>query len=50
MMLQRLQDLLAGIYDLPMEYRVDDFLFTERARLPQGAARIEYRRAGAGAR
>lgn len=37
MMLQGLQDLLAGIYDLPMEYRVDDFLFTERARLPQGA-------------
>jgi hypothetical protein len=35
MVLQRLQDLLAGIYDLPMDYRVDDFLFTERAHLPQ---------------
>jgi hypothetical protein len=34
MVLQGLQDLLAGIYDLPMEYRVDDFLFTERAQLP----------------
>src|SRR5579862_7702373 len=35
MVLQGLQDLLAGIYDLPMDYRVDDFLFTERAQLPQ---------------
>jgi hypothetical protein len=34
MLLQPLQDLLAGIYDLPMQYRVDDFLFTERAQLP----------------
>ncbi len=33
-MLQQLQDLLAGIYDLPTDYRVDDFLFTERERLP----------------
>jgi hypothetical protein len=29
-----MQDLLAGIYDLPTDYRVDDFLFTERERLP----------------
>jgi hypothetical protein len=34
MVLQQLQDLLAGIYDLPTDYRVYDFLFTERARLP----------------
>jgi hypothetical protein len=34
MVLQQLQDLLAGIYDLPTDYRVDDFLFTERERLP----------------
>jgi hypothetical protein len=34
MVLQQLQDLLAGIYDLPMQYRVADFLFTERAQLP----------------
>jgi hypothetical protein len=33
--LQQLQDLLSGIYDLPTEYRVYDFLFTERERLPQ---------------
>jgi hypothetical protein len=33
--LQQLQDLLAGIYDLPVPYKVDDFLFTERARLPR---------------
>jgi hypothetical protein len=32
--LQQLQDLLSGIYDLPTDYRVDDFLFTERERLP----------------
>ena len=35
MVLQQLQDLLAGIYDLPMQYSVYDFLFTERERLPQ---------------
>src|ERR1700684_4607203 len=35
MVLQQLQDLLAGIYDLPMQYKVYDFLFTERERLPQ---------------
>jgi hypothetical protein len=34
MVLQQLQDLLADIYDLPLQYRVDDFLFTERAQLP----------------
>jgi hypothetical protein len=34
MVLQQLQDLLANIYDLPLQYRVDDFLFTERAQLP----------------
>jgi hypothetical protein len=33
-MLQQLQDLLSGIYDVPTDYRVDDFLFTERERLP----------------
>ncbi len=37
MLLQQLQDLLAGIYDLPTEYRVYDFLFTERERLPSPA-------------
>jgi hypothetical protein len=36
-MLQQLQDLLAGIYDLPTPYRVGDFLFTERERLPSPA-------------
>jgi hypothetical protein len=35
MVLQQLQDLLSGIYDLPLSYRVDDFLFTERAVLPE---------------
>jgi hypothetical protein len=35
MVLQQLQDLLAGIYDLPMQHQVYDFLFTERERLPQ---------------
>ena len=34
MVLQQLQELLAGIYDLPMQYKVYDFLFTERERLP----------------
>jgi hypothetical protein len=38
MLLQQLQDLLAGIYDLPTDYNVYDFLFTERERLP-GEAR-----------
>jgi hypothetical protein len=35
--LQQLQDLLAGIYDLPTDYRIEDFLFTERERLPSPA-------------
>ncbi len=34
MLLQPLQDMLAGIYDLSMQYCVDDFLVTERAQLP----------------
>ena len=34
MLLQPLQDMLAGIYDLSMHYRVDDFLVTERTHLP----------------
>ena len=48
MVLQQLQDLLAGIYDLPMQYRVYDFLFTERERLPQTVRDSRHRRAGAG--
>jgi hypothetical protein len=35
MVLQQLQEMLAGIYDLPVHYKVYDFLFTERERLPQ---------------
>jgi hypothetical protein len=35
--LRQLQDLLAGIYDLPLAYDVYDFLFTDRGRLPEGA-------------
>lgn len=35
MVLQQLQTLLAGIYDLPIQYDVYDFLFTERERLPR---------------
>jgi hypothetical protein len=35
MVLQQLQGLLAGIYDLPLSYNVYDFLFTERERLPR---------------
>lgn len=34
MQLQPLQDRLAGIYDVPTDYHVDDFLFTDRACLP----------------
>ncbi|HWW19591.1 MAG TPA: hypothetical protein VNZ06_02190 [Steroidobacteraceae bacterium] len=34
MVLQPLQHLLSDIYDLPVQYRVDDFLFTERSALP----------------
>jgi hypothetical protein len=41
MLLQQLQDLLTGIYDLSTDYRVYDFLFTERARLPSPARESE---------
>ncbi len=34
MVLQQLQGLLSGIYDLPLHYDVYDFLFTDRERLP----------------
>jgi len=34
MVLQQMQELLVGIYDLPMQYRVDHFLVTERDQLP----------------
>ncbi len=34
MVLQQLQGLLSGIYDLPVDYDVYDFLFTDRQRLP----------------
>jgi hypothetical protein len=37
MVLRQLQDLLAGIYDLPVAYDVYDFLFTDRRFLPPGA-------------
>ncbi len=33
MVLQRMQALLAQLYDAPVEHRVDDFLVTDRARL-----------------
>ena len=38
-MLRAMQDLLAGIYDVPLEHGVDEFLMTDRGRLP--AARGE---------
>ena len=37
MLLSRLQDLLAGIYDVRIAHDVYDFLVTDRARLPQHA-------------
>jgi len=37
MVVQQLQGLLSGIYDLPLPYDVCDFLFTDRERLPAGA-------------
>jgi hypothetical protein len=37
MVLRQLQDLLAGIYDLPVAYDVYDFVFTDRRFLPAGA-------------
>jgi len=33
-LLQQMQGLLAGIYDVPLSYNVYDFLFTDRERLP----------------
>jgi len=36
-MLQALQKLLAGIYDVPLTHDVSEFLLTDRARLPQAA-------------
>lgn len=35
MVLRQIQDLISGIYDLPLHYNVYDFLFTERERLPE---------------
>lgn len=35
MVLRQLQGLLGDIYDVPTSYDVADFLFTDRARLPQ---------------
>jgi hypothetical protein len=35
MLLQQMQGLLAGIYDVPLSYNVYDFLFTDRERLPR---------------
>ena len=34
-MLQELQRLLGGIYDVPLTHDVSDFLLTDRERLPQ---------------
>jgi hypothetical protein len=34
LVLRALQGLLTGIYDVPVGYHVDEFLFTERAQLP----------------
>lgn len=35
MILRRIQDLIGGIYDVPIAHDVYDFLVTERAQLPQ---------------
>jgi hypothetical protein len=35
MILKRIQDLIGGIYDVPIAHDVYDFLVTERTRLPQ---------------
>jgi hypothetical protein len=35
-MLQALQKLLGGIYDVPLTHDVGEFLLTDRSRLPQG--------------
>lgn len=37
MILRRIQDLIGGIYDVPIAHDVYDFLVTERTRLPQAA-------------
>jgi hypothetical protein len=37
MILRRIQDLIGGIYDVPIAHDVYDFLVTERTRLPQPA-------------
>jgi hypothetical protein len=37
MILRRIQDLIGGIYDVPIVHDVYDFLVTERAPLPPGA-------------
>jgi len=34
-MLQAMQNLLAGIYDVPLAHDVDEFLLTDRSRLPE---------------
>ena len=36
-MLQALQKLLAGIYDVPLTHDVSEFLLTDRSRLPESA-------------
>jgi hypothetical protein len=36
MLLRQLQDLLAGIYDVPVDFDVRDFLTTDRRALPEG--------------
>jgi len=37
MVVSQLQELLAGIYDLPLGYDVSDFVFSDRRRLPEPA-------------
>jgi hypothetical protein len=37
MILRRIQDLIGGIYDVPIAHDVYDFLVTERTQLPQSA-------------
>ena len=36
-MLRALQDLLAEIYDVPLQHDVAEFLLTDRSRLPESA-------------
>jgi len=40
MILRRIQDLIGGIYDVPIAHDVYDFLVTERAQLPQAAPQL----------